>query len=62
LIKLGVWAVYGVADAVARVAACVFRQEDICTVLVNKIVFFAGTWPRCIWTEVYLDVVDVPLG
>ena len=52
------------APAVAMHCRCVFRQEEICTVLVSKIVFLQELGPRagCMWTEVYLDVVGVPLG
>ena len=55
MIKLDVWAVYGVADVASRVAACVFRQEDIRTVLVSKIVFLQELGPgvcglKCTWT------------
>ena len=45
-IKLGVWAVYGVADVASRVSACMFRQEHICTVLVSKIVFLQELGPE----------------
>ena len=47
---------YG-ALAVDMRCRCVFRQDDICTV--SEIVFLQELDPRCMWTEVYLDVVDV---
>ena len=47
---------YG-APAVDMRCRCVFRQDDICTV--SEIVFLQELDPRCMWTEVYLDVVDV---
>jgi len=66
-----------VANGASHVAACFVSlrawpasarygcrgfDKGYLTVLVSKILFLQELDPRCMWTEVYLDVVDVPLG